>query len=401
MNSRKWKQIFCLIALIAATLRAGQAVAKSGAPARDTNKVSPAEFLRSLPNVEVPTFDEKAALAIAALPLSCIDHPEGKPPDPNYLYTYETKPRLIDDYDKNRAFYGCYDWHSAVNSIWTIAVILRRFPQIPIGSLIREKLNDHLSKQAIEGEATFFKTAKAFEIPYGRSWVLKLDADLLSWDDPEARKWNSNLVPLVDQFRADLLQYMKTLPFVTRAGVHTNTAFSMTLLLDYAEVAKDAALHEAVVNTAKQVFLHDANCPTDYEPSGPDFLSPCLEEAKVMSRVLPTDQFLTWFNSFMPAPWSPEFRPLIKPFDIAVITREDQMASKSHLIGLAFDRAEAMLRIASALPQEDQRAAIYRRLAAINAAMGFKDLAEAGYLGSHWLGTAALRYELARPAAQQ
>jgi len=344
----------------------------------------------------LPPFDEKQALAIAAMPLSCIDHPEGKPPDPNYLYTYDSKPRLVDDYDKNRAFYGCYDWHSSVNSLWSMAAILRRFPQISIASLLREKLNAHLSKQALAGEVVFFKTAKAFETPYGRSWLLKLYADLISWDDPDARKWMENLSPLKEQFVADLQTYSRSLPFVNRTGVHANTAFSMWLLLDYSDAAHDAVLRETVAATAKQIFQKDTNCPTAYEPSGPDFLSPCLEEAKVMSRVVPGAEFLAWFNKFMPAPDSPEFQPLTKPFDSSSVTREDLLASKSHLIGLAFDRAEAMLRVAAALPPGDPRIAQYRRIAATNALGGFHDLAGAGYLGSHWLGTAALRFELAR-----
>jgi hypothetical protein len=393
--------IFVLLSLPSLAASAGQVDGKpeSIRHSARTYANTPAltNFLASLPNTEVPVFDEKQALALVALPLSCIDHPEGPPPNPNYLYVYETKPRLVDDYAKNRAFYGCYDWHSSVNSIWTMSAILRRFPQIPVGSLVREKLNDHLSKQAIDGEVNFFKTAKDFERPYGRAWILKLYADLLNWDDPEARKWTTSLSPLVDQFAADLSEYMKTLPFVTRAGVHGNTAFSMTMLLDYSEAVHDTALHDTVQKAAKQVFANDVDCPTMYEPSGADFLSPCLEEAKVMSRVLPQTEFVTWFDAFMPSPESAEFRPLTKPFDISGIKREDQMAGKSHLIGLAFDRAEAMLRIASVLSQNDPRATIYRRVAAINASQGFKDLAQAGYLGSHWLGTAALRYELARP----
>ncbi len=348
----------------------------------------------------VPPFDEKQALAIAAMPLSCIDHPEGKPPDPNYLYTYDTKARLVDDYDKNRAFYGCYDWHSSVNSMWTLAMILRRFPQISIASLLREKLNAHLSKQALAGEAVFFKTATTFETPYGRAWLLKLYADLIAWDDPDARKWMESLAVLKEQFVADLQTYMRSLPFVNRTGVHANTAFSMGLVLDYSDATHDGMLREAVAGAAKQVFQKDTNCPTAYEPSGPDFLSPCLEEAKVMGRLLPKEEFVAWLNKFMPAPESPEFEPLTKPFDSSGVTREDQLASKSHLIGLAFDRAEAMLRVAAELPASDARVAQYRRIAAINALGGFRDLAGAGYLGSHWLGTAALRFELARVDGQ-
>jgi len=365
-------------------------------PRAATGTVELRAFVKTLPDVTIPEFGNEQALAIVAMPLSCIDRPEDRPPDPNYLYIYDSKPRLVDDYQKHRAFYGCYDWHSAVNSMWAMATILRRFPHLTIGTLIREKLNDHLTKTTIEGETAFFKTAKDFEQPYGRAWVLKLYADLMQWDDPDARKWAISLVPLAEQFAASLTQYMKELPFVTRAGVHPNTAFSMSLLMDYADAAQDAALRQAVTNTARQVFLPDVNCPTAYDPSGPDFLSPCLEEAKIMSRVLPPGEFLPWFGRFMPLPGSPEFKPLLKPFDTTAITKEEQMASKSHLIGLAFNRAEALLSIAAALPPDDERAIAYRKIADINAQQAFKNLAGAGYLGSHWLGTAALRYELAR-----
>jgi hypothetical protein len=356
-------------------------------------------FIGSLPDISVPAFTDQQALAILAMPLSCIDRLEDHPPELNYLYTWETKPRLLEDFQKRRAFYGCYDWHSAVNSTWAMAAILRRFPQLQVGSLIREKLNDHLTKTTIEGEVTFFITAKDFEQPYGRAWLLKLYADLLDWDDPDAHKWATNLAPLAERFSSGLAQFLKELPFVTRAGVHQNTAYSMSLMMDYADVAKDGALREAVVDSARQVFLHDADCPTAYEPSGPDFLSPCLEEAKIMSRVLPKKEFLTWFGEFMPMPNSAKFKPLLKSFDTTGITREEQMASKSHLIGLAFNRAEAMLRIAAALPADDERGAAYRKIADLNAQEGFKNLSGAGYLGTHWLGTAALRYELARQAS--
>jgi hypothetical protein len=281
-----------------------------------------------------------------------------------------------------------------------MAVILRRFPRISIASLLREKLNAHLSKQALAGEVVFFKTAKAFEIPYGRSWLLKLYADLIAWDDPDAHTWAENLSILRAQFIADLQTYMKALPFANRTGVHANTAFSMWLLLDYSDAAHDTFLRDTVSTTAKQIFQKDTNCPTAYEPSGPDFLSPCLEEAKLMGRVLPQKEFVAWFDKFMPAPDSLEFQPLTKPFDSSGITKEDQLASKSHLIGLAFDRAEAMLRVAAALPAGDARIAQYHRIATINALGGFHDLAGAGYLGSHWLGTAALRFELARVGSQ-
>ncbi len=378
------------------------APARAGSDPKVDSAAAMSAFLKSLPDARVSPFTEAQAVALAAMPLACVDHPQAKPRNTTYLWVTDSKPHLLEDYDKNRAFYGCFDWHSAVNSTWTMVTVLRKFPQIPVGKLIREKLYDHLGKKNIEGEMEFFKDkdAKTFEQPYGRSWVLKLAADLQTWDDPDAKKWSADLAPLVKQFDAGLLDYMKNLPYVTRNGIHPNTAFSMSLLLDYAAVARDDAMRQAIADTAKRVFLADVDCPTAYEPAGSDFLSPCLEEAKLMSRVLPQTEFVSWFDRFMPPVYSTQFKPLTKPFDTSGITKEEQLAGKSHLIGLGFARGEAMLAIANALPPNDPRVAAYRRLAAINGEQAFRNLEGAGYFGSHWLGTYAVRYELAAGASQ-
>jgi hypothetical protein len=356
-----------------------------------------AAFLKSLPEVRPAVLDATRAMALVAMPLSCIDHPQARPNTPAYLYVTADRPRLTDDFDRTRAFYGCFDWHSAVNSTWTMVMALRRFPDMPVAKLIREKLNDHLGRRNIEGEVEFFKTARSFEQPYGRAWVLKLQADLIGWDDPDAKKWIANLEPLVKAFTASLSEYMKDLPYVTRAGLHSNTAYSLSLILDYGEAANDGALKRAVVATAKRVYGEDTNCPTAYEPAGPEFLSPCLEEAKLMSRAMDQREFVAWLDRFLPAVYSPAFRSISKAYDTSAIKNDDQLPGKSHLIGLAFSRAEALLRITEALPANDPRVTAYRRLAAINGQQGFQDLAAAGYLGSHWLATYALRYALAMP----
>lgn len=388
--------ILVLVAVLPAFPAADPAQLKSDAESKRIQA-----YLGSLPPAQVPVLTQEQAMALVAMPLACIDRPQAKPRADNYLYLYDGKPRLLDDYDKSRAFYGCFDWHSAVNSTWTMLVVLRQFPQIPVASLIREKLNDHLGPKNIAGETAFFRESKAFEQPYGRAWVLKLAADLRGWNDPEARTWAINLDPLVKLFENTTLEYLKKLPYLTRTGVHANTAYSMSLVLDYADAVQNEALQKAVSDTARRLFLTDSDCPTAYEPGAAEFLSPCLEEAKLMSRVLPQPEFVQWFDRFMPPVYSAEFQPLTKPFDTSGITDQDQLAGKSHLIGLAFSRAEAMLSIAARLPAEDPRVAVFRRVAAINGQKAMQDLEGAGYFGSHWLGTYALRYFLAANAMPQ
>jgi hypothetical protein len=339
-------------------------------------------------------------LALVSLPLSCVDHPQPAPENSaSYLWVHNDKAHPIDDYDKNRIFYGCSDWHSAVHSLWSLVAIAKQFPQIPVAAFIKDRLKDHLGKKNVEGEMEFLKNAKRFEIPYGYAWVLKLYAELKSWEDPDAKPWTENMAPLAQEVSKKLIQYYKDLPYPNRGGLHPNTANVSNLMLDYTEVVPDPALHDAIFKAANRYYAGDRDCPTAYEPAGTDFLSPCLTEARLMSRVLDQGHFVAWINGFLPAVDSPAFKPLTIPAASGEFTKEDLVGAKSHLIGLAFARAEAMLSIGNALPAGDSRIAGLRRLAAINANAGFQHIGDAGYEGSHWFATYALLYSRALAAS--
>ncbi|MGH9477763.1 MAG: DUF2891 family protein, partial [Terriglobales bacterium] len=356
-------------------------------------------LLASLPQASAPALTEIEAMTLAAYPLSCLDNLQAAGGRRGgYLWQSEGATRLLGGYGKARAFYGCYDWHSAVNSTWTLVTLLQRFPQLPVATLIREKLNAHLGKSNLEGELKFFQASKSFERPYGQAWLLKLYGSLLQWNDPDAKKWAANMAPLAQFFSKNLTTYFTQLPTPVRTGVHPNTAFDMDLVLPYTEADHDAALHQAVFATSRRFYAGDAQCPTGYEPAGVSFLSPCLVEGALMTHVLPAAQYVSWLNNFLPSLYSPAFRPLLQPFDPSKM-KPDQMAGQSHLVGLAFSRAAAMLTIVQALPPNDPRIPVLRRLASIHAVQGYKTLDEAGYLETHWIATYALMYQLdAAPA---
>ena len=127
-----------------------------GAPAPPTLDV----LLKSLPVVAAPVLDEPRAEWLVTVPLACLDELQPRPATRPYFWEATFHP--VDGYDKIRAFYGCNDWHSAVNATWTLAVVLKRLPDLPVGRLIREKLADHLGKTNLDGELAFFKEAGAF-----------------------------------------------------------------------------------------------------------------------------------------------------------------------------------------------------------------------------------------------
>lgn len=390
----------CIAAVMAGCGARRTAPARADAPA----PVLPAAaahsaqaLLAQLPLAQPPALTPMDAMTLAAYPLSCLDHiqaaPGGTPPRPSYLWQTGGASHLPPDYASQRAFYGCYDWHSAVNSTWTLVTLLQRFPRLPLNKLIRGELDAHLGKKNLAGELAYFQHAKGFERPYGQAWLLKLYGSLLAWNDPQARQWAANMAPLAQFFSKNLVSYLTHLPTPERIGVHPNTAFDMDLMLPYTAVAHDTALHAAIVATARRFYAQDQDCPTAYEPAGVSFLSPCLTEAALMAHLLPQPAFVRWYDGFMPEVYTAAFRPLLTPFDASKMTK-DQMAGQSHLLGLAFSRAAAMQVIAAALPSGDARIPVLERLAAIHANAGFTQLDRAGYLETHWIATYALLYQL-------
>lgn len=352
-----------------------------------------AAFYAKLPAATPPVLTKDQASWLATMPLSCLDHPQAAPNGHGYLWEGTFRPP--DDYQHTLAFYGCFDWHSSVNSTWTLVQLLKMFPDLEFAGLIRQRLGHHLDAPNLAGELAYLKTAGSFERPYGYAWILKLSAELSNWKDPDAAKWAANLAPLSTWATAEMAAFLKDLPQPNRGGVHPNSAFGMYLMLDDVDLTKDAVLRGAIEDAAKRFYTNDKNCSTKIEPAGSDFLSPCLTEAALMSRLMPHDAYVTWLNTFLPAMDSADFKPLTEPVDTSGVSRPDQLAGKSHLIGLAFQRGAMMERIADTLPSGDERAPILRRLAAIHGVKGMQAMYDAAYYGSHWLGTYAVYYMLA------
>ena len=350
--------------------------------------------------------DLETALSLATLPLGCIDRPHALPRNrSSYLYdvTYTRRP----DFETERAFYGCWDWHSAVNSTWTMVRLVKEFPEIPaVAPLVREKLREHITESTIEGELEYFREYRTFERPYGWAWLLLLHAELASWDDEEARTWSDRLDPLADMLGDRLGEYVGELDEPVRSGTHGNTAFAIATGLQAMELAPRRGLERTLRDAAVRLFAEDSECDVADEPGRSDFLSPCLEEAALMTRVMETEEYAAWLDSLLPPMDSSAFDPLRSPVmrDSAAAELADRgtlflndsiraiLARRSHLIGLAFTRAEAMLRIAAALPATDGRGAALRELANDHVHTGFETMFDADYAGSHWIGSFALKY---------
>ena len=355
-----------------------------------------ASFYASLPAVAPHPFDKATALQLSAMPLSCMDHPQPRPNAAPYLWEATYTP--VPDYETTRAFYGCYDWHSAVNSAWTLVRILKTFPDLPTAPAIRQKLNDHFGATNIAGDLQFMRGAGTFELPYGYAWLLRLQYELRSWSDSDAVRWAANIQPMATYMSERMITYLKALQQPVRTGVHPNTAMAMDNALGYAR-AFDPALEAEIRSSAERLFKRDIRCNTAVEPGPSDFASPCLMEASIMGQLMDRDAFLPWLNAFLPPLYSSEFHPLTKGLGPEFVKNPTAIASKSHIVGLAFVRATSMGELANALPQTDARVPVLRRLAAIQAATGFPLMGAVGYDGSHYYASWATTYLITNSAS--
>src|SRR5687768_3423329 len=194
------------------------------------------------------------------------------------------------------AFYGCFDWHSAVHGHWLLAHLLRLFPKLPEGPQIRAALNQNLTAENIQAEVRYFKEEgrASFERPYGWAWLLKLAEELSGWDDDDGKQWSANLKPSVNTIADRYLGFFPRQTYPIRTGVHANTAFGFSFALDYARAAANHQLSSLIEERSRTYFLSDVDYPARFEPSGEDFLSPALTESDLMRRVLSCDEFGKW-----------------------------------------------------------------------------------------------------------
>ncbi len=369
----------------------------------DPAKVS--AYLTTLPNAAPPVFDEAKQETLAALAISCSDHPQEAPANRNnYLWVYQKSPEILEHYDRNRAFFGCANWHDAAASVWMMMSILGQNPKIRLASDIKDIATTHFRKTNMDGEFDFFNAERPepgmnnFERPYGYAWLLKLYGETKGGLLPDDRKMAVALAPLAKWMSERLVFYFYDLKFPYRSGVESNTAWAMSLVLDGANLSENTTLQTAVHNNAIRLFGKDKNCATNFEPQNSDLISSCLTEAALMGRVLPQDEYLKWLDAYLPPVYSDAFQGYAKPIDISHTNTtganaQVQELARARLIALHFQRAASMMTISYALPKDDPQITVLRRLAALNATWGYEKLGLSGYEGQHFLVTYALLYE--------
>ena len=329
-------------------------------------------------------FDTKAAQRFANLALACV-HKEY----PNHIsHTLNSDLDVAPPRKLTPAFYGCYDWHSSVHGHWLLVRLVRTFPDAPFVPAAREALRQSLTAENIVQEAAYLRGEgrSSFERPYGLAWLLQLAAELREWDDPQAKEMAANLSPLVTVVRERLNNWLPKLSHPVRIGEHDQTAFALGLMFDYARGIGDQRFTELVVSKARQFYLSDKDCPLAYEPSGEDFLSPCLGEADLMRRVLSSQQFARWLRVFMPQISTSVADRWLQP----VVSPDPSDPKLAHLDGLNLSRAWMLEGVAAALPKTDKRLPSIMATTEAHRRAGLAAVTGEHYEGGHWLGSFAV-----------
>jgi DUF2891 family protein len=337
-----------------------------------------------------PKFDAAAAERFAKLALACV----GKEYPNKITHVLNSDTDVAPPRKLTPSFYGCYDWHSSVHGHWLLVRLLRTFPDASFAGVAREALRKSLTAENLKQEAAYIRGEgrASFERPYGLAWLLQLCAELREWDNDQAREMAANLHPLEQAAVERLKTWLPKLSHPVRIGEHDQTAFGLGLILDYARSTKNDSLARLVDDSARKFFLSDKNCPLNYEPSGEDFLSPCLAEADVMRRVLSQEEFAKWLKDFLPQiPGTSRRNEASTANWLPIVVSPDPSDPKlAHLDGLNLSRAWMLEGIASSLPANDPRRAAIQVAADEHRRAGLSAVTGAHYEGGHWLGSFAV-----------
>jgi len=317
---------------------------------------------------------------LATLPLKCLQQEY-----PNKLGQILIDSTEIQSPKKlHPTFYGCFDWHSSVHGHWSLVYLLKKYPNLANKEQIIQKLITNLSKENIQVEIDYLnkKHEKSFERTYGWNWLLKLQLELETSNEPFAAQLAQNLKPLSNIIIERYIEFLPKLLYPVRVGTHSNTAFGLTNAWDYAVFSKNEVLQKSIKENAIRLFQKDENCPFNWEPSGTDFLSPCMEEMALMQRILTKKDFLSWLKKFAPNLFKKDYK-----WEVARVSDRTD-GHLVHLDGLNFSRAWNMYYLLNQYPNEFKH---LKNLADYHLNFSLPSVVDGNYEGEHWLASFALR----------
>lgn len=284
------------------------------------------------------------------------------------------------------AFHGCLDWHSSAHMQWSALRLLTLAPE-ELGDEVRTRLVEVLDERLTAGscrvEADYLRNNPRFERPYGWGWAALVALAARQCPLPQATAWAKATAPLFDVVTDLVVDWLPKLAYPVRHGEHSNVAFGLSLLHEAAQGLGRDDVVRVIGENARRWFGADLDYPSQWEPSGSDFLSPALCEANLMRRVLPPREYAGWLAAFLPRLGADGDSLLDVP---EVLDRTDGKAV--HLFGLALSRAWQLRLSAPFLDEAARRRvaeATSRQVAQVE-----REIVEGDFMSTHWLVSFAL-----------
>ncbi len=331
-----------------------------------------------IPRSSYSQISDSLAQKLIQLPWKCVEKEY-----PNKLgQVLNGNDELKSPQDLHPIFYGCFDWHSSVHGHWLMIKLLKTNPTIVQKKEIFAYFDRVFTEEKVRQELAFFQTKynESFERTYGWAWFMKMQQELDTWSDPDAKKWAKILQPYTDTLVLKLEKFLPKLVYPIRSGDHINLAFGLCFAYDYAVHAKKMSLQISIEKRARDFYQNDKNYTLRFEPSGYDFLSPGLEEADLMRRIMPQKEFETWLKQFLPELFDTKYK--LQPGQ--VLDRTD--GKLVHLDGLNFSRAWCLSNLAKSSPKLKH----LDQIAQEHLDFSLPKIVDGDYMGEHWLASFAL-----------
>lgn len=326
---------------------------------------------------------ESMAVKLAQMPIKSINLEF--PNKPGHIYNSIDEVNLTPS-KLHPVFYGCFDWHSSVHGHWMLVRVLRLFPESNNTDQIVKILDNSFQIEKMKVEADYFsnfENAKTFERTYGWAWLLKLDNELMEWENPKAREWHNALQPLTNMIVDLWKSYLPKQTYPDRTGVHSNSAFALNFALEWARTKKDKEFEKTLIDKALQFYKNEKNTPAYLEPNGSDFFSPSLQIASLMSKILLKKEYAGWYNKFLSR------KSFTNLCEIPIVSDLSDYQTV-HLVGLSFSRAWCMKDIANELPANNKNRKSLIATANMLTDKALPLLFAGNYGGDHWLASFAL-----------
>lgn len=287
------------------------------------------------------------------------------------------------------AFHAAYDWHSCVHGHWCLVRLLRVAPDLRESDDARRHLAANLTAERLAGEVATLSQPEygSFERPYGLAWACLLAAELEAWEAPQAKDLARQVAPLAELAASRIMAWHKRLPYPIQSGEHSQSAFGLGFLRDWADALGRTSLVREIDAEVMRLYGAPSHSFLRAEPSGHDFLSPSLARAELVGRVLPAVEFARWLRDFYPdlGP-GPAASGWLTPAQ----GHDASDGKLAHLIGLNLSRSWMLRRIAESLPPADALRSTLTEVAVDHARQGLDAVSSVHFESSHWLATFAV-----------